>query len=239
VATGVATLTITSATAATATASLSPTYETLTGTTAVPAGTLIRIAGMPFDYTLLDPATLQLGGPSAIYSWPRTANGYNGSVSASFSLQVAPMITGGGQTILGGNACIDLPSSTIGVYDYSTSPSVLSNASPLILTFDSVGRLKTVTCTLSGSNAPRQLTAEPRTPIALLVGLRDQITTPYASPPTEDNPGRNWQRNDAWWVVLDPRTSSVFQVENAPNSTTLNASQKFIRQKLKNNRTAN
>jgi hypothetical protein len=75
--------------------------------------------------------------------------------------------------------------------------------------------------------------------VALLVGLRDQVGSAYQAAPTEDNPGTNWQRNDAWWVVIDPRSGSVFQVENYPNASSPEIAQRFIRQKLLNRNDAN
>jgi prepilin-type N-terminal cleavage/methylation domain-containing protein len=243
-ASGTAVLTISNATAATALASLTPSYTALTGTTEVPSGTLIRLSGMPFDYTLLDQTTLGLGGPSTICSWPRTATGYSGTVNALFSLQIPPMRTSGGKTVLGGNVCIDLPNSTIGVYGYSSTATRLSNSSPLILTFDSVGRVKTVICTLQGASTPQQFRLDARTPVALFIGLRDQVGQSAVEIPTEDSPGDNLQRKDGWWVVIDPRTSTVLPVENAPNTwngalpSRLQESQLFIRKTLLNKKSA-
>ena len=246
-ASGMASLNIASATAATATVSLTPKYAALTETSEVASGTLIRLSGMPFDYTLLNETTMGLGGPSTISSWPRTATGYSGTVSALFSLQIPPMRTSGGKTLLRGNACIDLPNSTIGVFGHSRTGTAtpLSNSSPLIMTFDSVGRLKTFICTPQGETTPRQLRLDARTPLALLIGLRDQVGQSAVENPSEDSPGDNLQRKDGWWVVIDPRTSTVLTVENAPNTwngtlpNRLQQSQLFIRKTLLNKKSAN
>ena len=235
-ASGSATLTITTLSATAAAISMSPSYQALTGTSVVPAGTLLRITGMPYDYTLINTGTVAFIGPSAIGSWPRPSNAVTGTLP--FVLQVPPMRTTGGKTVLGGNVCVDLPQSTVGIYSYSPTVTPISNSGPLIITFDNVGRPKGILCT--GTNGAATLAAtDPQTPLALLVGLRDQVGAQYQQTPTEDNPGTNWQRNDAWWVVVDPRSGSVFQVENCPNATSPQIAQKFIRQRLLNRNSAN
>ncbi|MEI6882574.1 MAG: type II secretion system protein [Bacteroidota bacterium] len=241
-ASGTASLTVAALSAATAAVSLTPSYQALTGTTTVPSGTLLRISGMPYDYTLSTTGTtVSFIGASTVSSWPRPTGGtYPGTVSALFTLQVPPMRTAGGKTTLGGNVCVDLPQSTVGVYAYSPTVTSISNNGPLIITFDNLGRPKTIL--LSGTNTnslPTLTAANPQMPVALLVGLRDQVGASYQSSPTDDNPGTNWQRNDAWWVVIDPRSGSVFQVENYPNATNPEIAQKFIRQKLLNRNNAN
>jgi len=239
-ASGAVTITASSLTAMTATATMTPTYETLTGTSVVPAGALLRISGMPFDYKLVDETTIAFNGSSATCSWPRPSGGYPGAVSVPFTLQLPPMRTSGGKTLLGGNACIDLPQSTIGVSDYSPTVTPLSNDGPFIIAFDSVGRPKNVLFTPPGtSGLPKMVTTDALTPIALLVGLRDQVGVDYQSEPSEDNPGANWQRKDAWWIVIDPRSGGVFQVENYPNAPNRQTAQRFIRQKLLNSNNAN
>lgn len=238
-ASGTAALTVTSLTSATAAVSMTPSYQTLTGTTAVPTGTLLRISGMPFDYHLVDQSTIGFSGPSATSSWPRPSGGYPGSVSVPFTLQLPPMRPTGGKTFLRGNACIDLPQSTVGVYGYSPTATPISNAGPLVIAFDSVGRPKNILYTASGASAlPTMAAADAQTPIALLIGLRDQVGDEFQSAPSEDNPGTNWQRNDAWWVVIDPRSGSIFQVQNYPNATSPQTAQRFIRQKLLNRKDA-
>ena len=231
-------ITATTPMATVATASMSPSYSLLTGTSVVPDGTLVRVAGFPYDYKLQNETSLSFTGPSATNLWPRPSpNGYQ------FTLQVPPSRTTGGKTVLAGNTCIDLTSSTFGVLLYTGSAAVatFSNSAPLVLAFDNVGRPKTTTAafvTSSGTSLQqRAVTAD--TPIALLVGLRDQVGASYQTTPSEDNPGTNWQRNDAWWVVIDPRSGSVFQVENYPNATSPQIAQRFIRQKLLNRKDAN
>ena len=241
-ASGTVALTVSSLSALTAAVSLTPSYQTLTGTTTVPSGTLLRISGMPYDYKLSTTGTsVSFIGSSTVSSWPRPAGGtYPGTVSAPFTLQVPPMRTAGGKTVLGGNVCVDLPQSTVGVYSYSPTVTPISNNGPLIITFDNVGRPKAILFSGTNSNSAPMLTAsDAQTPVALLVGLRDQVGSPYQSTPTDDSPGTNWQRNDAWWVVIDPRSGSVFQVENYPNATSPQTAQTFIRQKLLNRNNAN
>ena len=237
-ASGAASITVAALSATAATVSMSPSYQTLTGTTAVPLGTLMRISGMPYDYALINTGTLAFIGSSTINSWPRPAGPYPATVSVPFTLQVPPLRTTGGKTALGGNVCVDLPQSTVGVYSYSPTVTPISNNGPLIITFDTVGRLKNVLFT-GAAGQPTLTAADPQSPVALLVGLRDQVGANYQSAPTDDDPGTNWQRKDAWWVVIDPRSGSVFQVENYPNATSPQLAQKFIRQKLLNRDDAN
>ena len=240
-ASGSATLTVTALSATAATVSMAPSYETLTGTSVVPSGTLLRISGMPYDYTLINTGTVSFIGSSTVSSWPRPKGGtYPGTVEAPFMLQMPPMRTTGGKTVLGGNVCVDLPQSTVGVYSYSPTVTPISNNGPLIITFDNVGRPKAILFSGTNTNSPPTLTVfNAQTPVALLVGLRDQVGASYQSSPTDDNPGTNWQRNDAWWVVIDPRSGSVFQVENYPNASNPQTAQTFIRQKLLNRNNAN
>jgi hypothetical protein len=143
----------------------------------------------------------------------------------------------GGKTLLRGNACIDLPQSTVGVYGYSPTATPISNYGPLVVAFDSVGRPKNILFT-GTSGVPTMAAADAQTPIALLIGLRDQVGDDFQSALSEDNPGTNWQRNDAWWVVIDPRSGSIFQVQNYPNATNPQTAQRFIRQKLLNRKDA-
>lgn len=238
-ASGTATLTIASLSASSAGASLTPSYQALTGTTAVPAGSLFRITGMPYDYFLISGTTVSFTGASAANSWPRPAAGnYPGTVTAPFTLQVPPMRPGVGKTLLPGSACVDLPQSTVGVYSYSPSVSAITNSGPLIITFDRVGRPKSVVFTGTSGSASL-VSVDALVPVALLIGFQDQVGAAPAAAPSDENPGTNWQRKDAWWVVVDPRTGSIFQVENYPNATSLPEAQKFIRQRLLNRKNAN
>ena len=239
-ASGTVALTVSSLSAATAAVSMTPSYQALTGTSTVPSGTLLRVSGMPYDYSLVNTATVVFLGSSTVNSWPKPSGAYPGTVSLPFTLQVPPMRTAGGKTVLGGNVCVDLPQSTVGVYSYSPTVTPISNNGPLIMTFDKVGRPKAILFSGTNSNGTPTLTAsDAQTPVALLVGLRDQVGLAYQSTPTDDNPGTNWQRNDAWWVVIDPRSGGVFQVENYPNATSPQIAQTFIRQKLLNRNNAN
>jgi prepilin-type N-terminal cleavage/methylation domain-containing protein len=243
---GTATLKLTSPTAAHCEVSLSPSFATLTGSTSYlhgtpPNGCLIRFAGFPYEYTFADANTLSLPGSATTSGmmWPAASNGtYSGTTSPlPVILSIPPGKTTGGKTVLGGNTCVDLTWSTIGVLGYSQAYDIPSNAAPLIITYDSLGRAKSVIYQKAGGSV-QQRRLDPRTPIAILVGLQDQVGQPQIAIPTDENPGTNWQRSDAWWVVIDPRTSTTFRVENAPNSATLEAAQRFIRQTLLNDNTA-
>ena len=243
---GTATLTLNSPTATQCSVSLSPSFAALTGTTSYlrgtpPSGCLIRFAGFPYEYAFLNSGTLTFPGAATSSSmlWPAGSDGtYAGSRSLPFTLSIPPGKTTGGKTVLGGNTCVDLPSSTIGVLNYSQAVENPSNASPLIITYDSLGRAKSVVYTKAGASNVQQQRLDSRTPIAILVGLRDQVGVSAQPAPTEENPGPNWQRSDSWWVVIDPRTSTTFRVENYPNAQSIAAAQRFIRQTLLNDSTA-
>jgi hypothetical protein len=169
--------------------------------------------------------------------WPAAANGtYSGTTALlPFTLAIPPGKTTGSKTVLGGNTCVDLSASTIGVSNYSMSVDIPSNASPFIISFDSLGRAKSVVYKSAvDSLGIKQRSLDSRTPIAILIGLRDQVGSAFEGNPTEDNPGTNWQRSDSWWVVIDPRTSTTFRVENASHAADLTAAQRLIRQKLLN-----
>jgi prepilin-type N-terminal cleavage/methylation domain-containing protein len=228
-------LTVVSPTNATATLAMTPSYQTLTGTTVVPSGTLIGFVGYPYDYELISQTTVSLirgsvGQTASNMIWPTVQPGSQ----LPFSLSIPPTKTSGIKTPLRGNACLDLTTSTVGVFGYSPTTEIPTNNSPLVITFDSLGRLKTATYSATGSPTPKQIRVNARTPIALLVGMRDQVGQATVANPSEDDPGANWQRKDSWWVVIDPRTSTTFVVQNAPNAASLAAAQKFIRQTLLN-----
>jgi prepilin-type N-terminal cleavage/methylation domain-containing protein len=243
-ASGTATLTLASATATSCTVSLNPSFATLTGTASFlqgtpPVGCLVQFAGFPYDYTLTSGTTLTLVGSAGATLWPAADNGtYTGSISLPSTLAIPPGKATSGKTVLGGNTCVDLPASTIGVLGYSPNTERPSNNSPLIVTYDSLGRVKSIIYTRAGTSVVKQRRLDPRTPVALLVGLRDQVGAAQEPVPTEQNPGANWQRADSWWVVIDPRTSATFRVETAPNAPNLQAAQRFIRQTLLNDSAA-
>jgi prepilin-type N-terminal cleavage/methylation domain-containing protein len=227
-----------SSTSATRSVTLSPSYQALTGSTAAPSGSTLRLVGMPYEYALLpDAATLALRvvngspAPTSALVWPQTAPG--GSLFPC-TLQIPPDRASGGRTALASNTCVDLPESTFGVASYSGSWQTFNNSGPVRVTFDNVGRPKAVTACFGTSGTAETRKIEPRTPIAFFVGFRDQVGQAYVANPTDDDPGSNLQRKDAWWVVLDPRTGTIFEVENAPNTHNLAAAQKFIRQRLLN-----
>ena len=238
---GTATLTLNSPSATHCAVSLNPSFAALTGTTSYlrgtpPSGCLIRFAGFPYEYTFFDASTLALpaSATSASMLWPSASDGtYSGTrPSLPFTLSIPPGKTTGGKTVLGGNTCVDLLSSTIGVFNYSRAVDNPSNASPLIITYDSLGRAKSVVYTKAGTSNVQQKRLDSRTPIAILVGLRDQVGVSAQPAPSEENPGTNWQRSDSWWVVVDPRTSATFRVENYPNAANPTVAQRFIRQVL-------
>ena len=233
-ATGTITLTASSPTSGVAACVMNPSYAVLAGSTTVPAGTMLQLVGLPYDYFVLSGTSLSLTGSSAINIWPKQpANGF------AFNLQVPPNRSLGEKTAMPGNTCVDLPSSTFGVYGYSPTSDIVrfANDTPVRITFDNVGKPRTVTATFAGKSRVEQRRMEPRMPIAILVGFRDQVGLSYAPTTSDDAPGPNWQRKDGWWVVVDPRTSTVFQIENLPNATSISEAQRFIRQRLLNDST--
>ena len=237
---GSATFTLAAQTDTTVTAS-----TPLISTTPVPSGCLLSFVGFPYDYELTAASTVSLRNSvmqtTSNMAWPGAlVTATTGTLS--YTVSIPPTGSKGTKVPLRGNACIDLPLSTVGVYGYSTPAATLTNDGPLILTFDSLGRVRTATYTTGSSATPIQRRLDARTPIALLVGMRDQVGQAIVSAPDEDNPGSNLQRADTFWVVLDPRSSTTFIVENAASGVVtagsgtagISAAQRFIVQTLKN-----
>ena len=136
---------------------------------------------------------------------------------------------------LNNDTCIDLSGSTIGVHGFSPNVTTMSDAKVVAIEFDRCGRPVAAWQQQSSPAAtPWERTAlAPSTPVALLVGLRSQIGADYASSPTADEPGVNWQNPQARWVVVDPRTSLVKVVEIPANATSPQASQTMVVQALR------
>ncbi len=214
----------------------------------VPSGSLLSFVGFPYDYELTGQSTVSLRSSvmqtTSNMAWPGLLVSET-SGTLSYTISIPPTGSKGTKVPLRGNACIDLPLSTVGVYGYSTPAATLTNDGPLILTFDSLGRVRTATYTTVSSTIPIQRRLDARTPIALLVGMRDQVGQAIVSTPDEDNPGSNLQRADTFWVVLDPRSSTTLIVENAGTGVankgigavsinSITEAQKFIVQTLKN-----
>lgn len=207
-----------------------------------PVGTLISFVGYPYQYALDASgaiASLRADAGQTIYntSFPTTTGN---SPSYECVLSIPPTRAFGQKTVLRGNACVDLNCSTIGVADLGgfTTASVVTPVAPFRITFDQTGRANSV---LSGST---QATITQDMPIALLVGLRDQVGQPWNPSPTDDDPGSNLQRRDAYWVVFDPRSSTSFVVENYGSSassgdarTDIRNAQRFVREALLNRKT--
>ena len=234
-----ATLTVpTSGTSQSIGVSLIPTVSTLFPGSQVPSGTLISFLGLPYEYELQSPSgtsvcmrTSQNQTPFNA-SWPQVS----GTIQLQCGISIPPARIFGRKTLLVGNSCVDLSCSTVGVYAYSPSIDQIGPTSPLIITFDPTGQVKSAMYSILGSSStmPQQRRIDTRTPIALLVGMRDQVGQAYISPPTDDTPGTNYQRKDAFWVVIDPRTGTAMIIENYPNATDISKAQTFIRQTLLN-----
>lgn len=207
-----------------------------------PSGTQISFVGYPYQYALdSDGAVASLrtdaGQTSYNTSFPATTGT---SPSYNCVVSIPPTRAFGQKVVLRGNACVDLGCSTIGVADLGgfTTASVVTPVAPFRITFDQTGRANSV---LSGST---QATITQDMPIALLVGLRDQVGQPWNPSPTDDDPGSNLQRRDAYWVVFDPRSSTSFVVENYVGSassgdtrTDIRNAQRFVREALLNRKT--
>lgn len=219
-------------------------------TTTFPAGTLISFMGYPYEYLLVSTGSVASFRSDAMQTAANTTFPYNSGTTGapnptySWVVSVPPTRTLGTKTILRGNACIDLGCSSVGVSEYSNLPADIPVA-PLKITFDSTGRAQAaIYKTSGGSQKFRRL--DPETPIALLIGMADQVGSGWVTTRSEDDPGSNLQRADAFWVVYDPRTSTSFVVENyvqssAPSSTVqgISNAQKFVRQALLNRLDAN
>jgi type II secretory pathway pseudopilin PulG len=228
------------------TATLNPGVPTavLGSASAFPAGTLISFLGTPCEYSLSASGSAVSFRTSAGQTSNNTSFPFNTSTGSnpvySYIVSIPPTRTIGIKTALRGNACIDIGCSSIGVTGYGTFVAFPPSL-PLKLAFDSTGCAVGV---VSGS-AYQALT--PDTPVALLIGLRDQVGQAWNTTPSEDDPGSNLQRRDAYWVVFDPRTSTSFVVENSVPSTNASAgspaaniqrAQFFVRQALLNRKNA-
>jgi hypothetical protein len=130
---------------------------------------------------------------------------------------------------LNGDTCIDLSCSTIGVHGF-TPPSLvtrIADAKTVAIEFDTCGRPTAAWRQLATNSSWMRSSLTSTTPVAFLVGLRSQVNAAYASSPTTDEPGVNWQNPQARWVVVDPRTSLVKVVEIPANASSIQASQAF------------
>jgi prepilin-type N-terminal cleavage/methylation domain-containing protein len=219
-----------------------------------PAGTLISFMGYPYEYLLSANGSVASFRSDVMQTSNNTTFPYNSGTTGGFNptyswvVSVPPTRPIGLKSLLRGNACIDLGCSSIGINKYSNRAAEVPTA-PLKITFDSTGQAKAAVYTpVGGSQKIRPLDAQ--TPIALLIGVADQVGNDWVANPTEDEPGSNLQRTDALWVVYDSRKSSSFVVENyvSPQSSpgAVNASsphipnaQKFVRQALLNRIDAN
>jgi prepilin-type N-terminal cleavage/methylation domain-containing protein len=221
-----------------------------------PAGTLISFTGYPYEY-LLNPAgtvaSFRSDAMQTAYNttFPHNSGTTSGSNPAySWVVSVPPTRAMGTKAVLRGNACIDLGCSSVGVGNYSNVSAEIPTA-PLRITFDSTGQAQAVIyAPVGGSQKFRRL--DPETPVALLIGMASQVGAGWVtSAPTDDEPGSNLQRPDAFWVVYDPRSSTSFIVENyvanpgqaskAPSRIAqgISNAQKFVRQALLNRLDAN
>ena len=153
-------------------------------------------------------------------------------------------------TVLPDRVCVDLASSTIGVYGFSPvvipfqedidrsgslngtedvdEDNIKDAYSQATIVFDVQGRLCEIWASNSAAQQRFRITASE--PVALLVTLGYQSGLPFTSYPTvtEDNPGAGWQNPDAFWVVIDPKTGRNLIVENGFEPGTLAESQAFI-----------
>ena len=220
--------------------SLVPPVDTLFSDSQVPRGTLITFLGLPYEYELQSPSgtsvCMRTSQNQTLFnaSWPQVS----GTIQLQCGISIPPARIFGRKTLLVGNSCIDLSCSTVGVYAYSPSIDQIGPTSPLVITFDPTGQVKSAMYSIPGSTMPQQRRIDARTPIALLVGMRDQVGQAYINTPTDDTPGTNYQRKDAFWVVIDPRTGTAMIIENYPNATDISTAQTFIRQTLLNRNSA-
>ena len=157
-------------------------------------------------------------------------------------------------TVLPDRVCVDLASSTIGVYGFSAvvtpfqedidrsgslngsedvdGDNFIDAYTQATIVFDVRGRLCEIWASNSGAQQRFRITASE--PVALLVTLGYQSGLAFTSysTVTEDNPGAGWQNPDAFWVVIDPKTGRNIIVQNYFEPTSLQEAQTFIRNDL-------
>lgn len=124
-------------------------------------------------------------------------------------------------TVLPEQSCIDLSSSTIGVYgfgDYAGggTPTPLNTYATVAICFDSQGRPIEVWGNPAAATPTRHVLS-PGTPLALLVTAAGDATA-----------GSGVANADARWVVIDPKTGRNIIVPNVSGATTVSAAQAFI-----------
>lgn len=245
--TGTTQLATSSLAATTATLSPGVPIAVLGAVSSFPAGTLISFIGYTYEYDLSTTgsiASFRTSSGQSVYntSFPFSTTS-DSNPFYSYVVAIPPTRTIGIKTALRGNACIDMGCSSIGVVGYGgcTTSTFATPTLPIKLTFDSTGR---ATGLLSGG---KYTPLTPDKPLALLIGLRDQVGATWNSTPSEDDPGSNLQSRDAYWVVFDPRTSTSFVVENSVPSSNASAgsladnvqqAQTFVRQSLVNRKNA-
>jgi prepilin-type N-terminal cleavage/methylation domain-containing protein len=210
-------------------------------------GAFIRIENSANEY-VIDEVTF----PSAVISRAKIvfaagSNEYNTTFPnkvGPFSFTVLDQPSGAEltkrPTVLPDRVCVDLAASTIGVYAFGDalggdSPLVLSEilspAERIIICFDVFG--KAVEVLARNSATASRIALTPGKPIALLCTLAYQSgASQVAYPTTEESPGAGWQKPDAFWVVIDPKTGRNVIVQNYFEPTSPQEAQTFIRNDL-------
>ena len=233
-----------------------PVLITSLGNTATVSPPLIESVGsikfpqVPSEFRIINSNTIGFLPGQTPYNavFPASANNY-----VAYPPPAGPRITSR-PTVLQAGACVDLASSTIGVFGFGASATpfqedinrngtldggedadsdgILDTYSQVTLLFDVQGRLSEIwAASTDGITVPAQknfqLTAAQ--PVAFLVTSPNQSGNPKVGYPTsEASPGAGWQNPDAVWVVIDPKTGRNLLVPNKFQPTDLADAQSFI-----------
>lgn len=190
----------------------------------------IQFAGIPAEFTALTATQLWVSGTTAEdalmnrtplnVAMPLSGTSAAAPPTLPYTLLQPPrprmQVTA---PLLQNNTCIDLGGSTLGVKGFSANVVSLADSDALSVQFDASGRPIAAWRRVLASGVWKRSLLTASTPVALLVGLRSQAGAAVVAVPNADDPGANWQRSDARWVVIDPRSAAVRIVDNFPAAT--------------------
>ena len=159
-------------------------------------------------------------------SWPRTGSG-----GLPFKIWRQPTRGTGGSLQLQKGACVDLPWSCLGTTPFSTFMGTNISDNSISIMFDASG--KPIEIVHSGG-----MRTSIGAPVFLLIGDAELAGNAYdpavsrdtnAAPPQDDRGGANWQYGDSVWLCIDNNSGVVKYGPVAPGTTSILASQRFVR----------
>jgi len=160
-------------------------------------------------------------------AWPRNPpSGYGG---LPFKIWRQPTRGTGGALQIPKGVCIDLAASCLGTVPFSAFMTTNTADNTISIMFDSTGKPSEIVH--SGG-----LRTSVSAPIFLLVGEADLAGNAYdpeasgaAGTPPTDRGGANWQYGDCVWLCIDNNSGVVKSGPVAGRTTSLLASQRYVR----------